>query len=305
MTHLFWSIYILCHVSSIVTASSPPNSYPTPSPILDCASNNIDRSLNVSNWNDWQQIVYPSSAETDTFVILNDITKCYAMNPCIAMKGVAGINGGSDAIYVEQTLNVSDYTHMQIGLEVATFSLDVVAEYAFFETLCDSQTLTNIQFHQGIVPFQNYSNCFDFNVKDCDEFALRIGGFLSGSMDKIYLTAVSLHFETMTPTDNPTKTPTANPTSLSPTDAPTLLPTNSPSMAPSANPTQLCFHCVFVYMIDDGPLHVDFHHIIHQFHQQNHHCRQQIILQSIQRLIQHMTQPHIQQTIQRCSLAKL
>merc|ERR1719461_862378 len=120
------------------------------------------------------------------------------------MKGVAGINGGSDAIYVEQTLSVSDYTNMKIGLEVATFSFDVMAEYAFFETLCDSQTLSNIQFHQGVGPLQNYSNCFDFDVQNCDEFALRIGGFLSGNMDRMYVTAVTLQFQTMEPTENPT-----------------------------------------------------------------------------------------------------
>ena len=241
---------------------------PTPSPI-DCVSR-TDESLNVSALSEWNANVFPNTAEVDTFTVVNSSNECYAANPCIAIQGITG-NGEKDEALIEQTLDVSAFINIRIGLEAATFSFDTVEEYAFFESLCDSNDPQRTRFHAGVTELKRYSGCFDFNVESCDTFTLRVGGVLGGTKDKIYVTQVILQFT-----------------------VPTSYPTSIPTTFPSSYPTQLCV-CFMSHHKKTSFRQTDTHQTIHHGIQQNHLPRQH----KNQPLNQYVIRPVILHQIQR------
>ena len=231
----------------------PPTIQPTPSPI-DCLSR-TDDSLNVSALSEWNAIVFPNTAEADTFTVVNSSNECYATNPCIAIQGITG-NGEKDEVFIEQTLDVSAFINIRIGLEAATFSFDTVEEYAFFESLCDSNEAQRTRFHAGVTELKRYSGCFDFNVESCHTFTLRVGGVLGGTKDKIYVTQVILQFT-----------------------APTSSPMSIPTTFPSSYSTQLCMFLHEPSQKKTSFRQTDTHQTIHHGIQQNHLPRQHKIQQ--------------------------
>eukprot|EP01084_Bolivina_argentea_P303564 524130_1 len=229
------------------TTTNSPTHAATPAPIYCISSTNIDQTLNTSVLTGWNQIVDSQGGEiarSDTFFERDNIDNCYATNPCIRLRGNPDTSGSSD-FYIEKTLDVSSYMSVTIGAEINTHSLDGGGEpeFGFIDTVCDSNSRIRTEFNHQIAEYKHYSGCLTVNVAQCSNVALRIGGFLSGAGDEIFVTQLILQYQTASPTDNPTPAPTIQPTPAptdNPTPAPTVNPTYDPTSMPTPAPTE-CF----------------------------------------------------------------
>ncbi len=200
-----------------------PSVNPTPAPTV-CVSS-VDQTLNVNSFVGWDKfVVGPEIAEPNKTFAIETHERCYHTNPCIKLQGMP--SSGSSAVYIERALDVSNYVFVTVGLEINAWSLDVVEEFGFVETVCDSDPPQTVEFHHGnnsdpASYAKHYSECLQLSVAGCDSLTLRIGGHFSGGGDDIYITQILLEYQTGSPSHYQTMNPSQIPTSY-PTPAPTI-----------------------------------------------------------------------------------
>jgi len=157
-----------------------PTGVPTMEPTMDeCTIGNV-QTLNVGSLADW-------TVESTGGEIVVD-------NGEIKMTGQT--NGGNvqKKLYVEQVFDASGWTSVKIGIDATTDSLDNANEKAFVETDCDGN-VDIVEFNAGIDASTAYSNCIDVAINNCASLTLRVGGYLSGGGDIVYIQSLSLrHF---------------------------------------------------------------------------------------------------------------
>eukprot|EP01084_Bolivina_argentea_P265512 450083_1 len=141
-------------------------------------------------------------------------------------------------VYIEKILDVSAWDTLSIHVNAKAYGLEG-SETGFVEFFCDSQTPLRTIFPADI----DYSQCFTITTDLCTYLTLRIGGWLSGYGDHIYITRVAIDTYTYNPTiatTHPSELPTYTPSlypSTSPSKTPTLPPTRYPSTSPTKYPT--------------------------------------------------------------------
>eukprot|EP01083_Nonionella_stella_P170212 578767_1 len=212
----------------------------TPSPTV-CLTT-VREVFDVSSYTEWSKYSSPEKRESETFTLGTDKGYCYDANPCIKIIGINPSNGGASLsdIYIERTLDTSSWSDVTLHLEATTRQLEN-SEMGFIDTVCDSNTAVRTGFNAGVDVDTHYSGCIYVNVASCGALTIRIGGYLSGTVDYVYVTYVGIDYTvTLAPSSAPTNQPSGAP-SIAPTNAPsaapTLNPTTTPSNAPSTNPT--------------------------------------------------------------------
>eukprot|EP01084_Bolivina_argentea_P285646 489878_1 len=83
-------------------------------------------------------------------------------------------------------MNVSVWDIITIHINTKTASVDS-SENGFVELFCDSQTP-----QRTIYTDISYYGCFTLNTDQCTNLTLRIGGYISGTADHIYVTKVAI-----------------------------------------------------------------------------------------------------------------
>eukprot|EP01083_Nonionella_stella_P248847 861102_1 len=241
-----------------ISCVSSPTQQPTPgptsnSPTSECLSTTpqIISTTSLDPWSGYSSAEIPVLGET--FTVIDDATYCYAINPCIKIIGIRD-NDASD-VYIEQTLDVLNWNDVTLHVEVTTNTFDT-REVGFVETICDTDSPDRTEFNSGLSSATDWSGCLSVDVSSCGTLTIRIGGYLSGRGDEVYLTYLAIEYitsptssvsiaPTKTPSDLPTKSPSADPTKspsvhpvVPPTENPSESPTKSPTMFPTAFPTE-------------------------------------------------------------------
>eukprot|EP01084_Bolivina_argentea_P262020 442994_1 len=210
----------------------PTTANPTPAP-TDCVLN-INEELDTTTLNSWTVNSTSGTFASTSFVVINDSSNCYATNPCI---NIIGDGTGVRDMYIEKTLDSSGWNDLTINVEVKTVSLDANSnEYGFVELICGADTPQRTEFNHD-ANSKHYSGCVYTDTTQCDTIKLRVGGYISGTKDYIYVTQILLQYSTSSPSLDPTQSPTNIP-STTPTNIPSMNPTHLPSIEPSVNPTQ-------------------------------------------------------------------
>eukprot|EP01083_Nonionella_stella_P135023 410728_1 len=184
----------------------------TPSPTV-CLTT-VREVFDVSSYTEWSKYSSPETFEGGTFILGTDNGYCYDTNPCIKIIGINPSNGGASLsdIYIERTLDTSSWSDVTLHLEATTRQLEN-SEMGFIDTVCDSNTAVRTGFNAGVDVDTHYSGCIYVNVASCGALTIRIGGYLSGTADHVYVTYVGIDYTvTSAPTASPTPSPTASPT---------------------------------------------------------------------------------------------
>ena len=122
---------------------------------------------------------------------------------------------GKSNIYVEQTLDSSQWSDISVNMDAATDNLNN-NEYGIFETECDGNILQTTQFNYAVKDATNYTQCFALNDTLCSSLTIRVGGYLGGAGDSVFVSKIDIHFVTAAPTFSPTFSPSQ------PTKSPTI-----------------------------------------------------------------------------------
>eukprot|EP00483_Globobulimina_turgida_P003447 UN03453 len=172
---------------------------PTPAPTL-CWIAGPSTELDVGTLNDWTSDTANPSVGPETIVdgetitISDDPARCYATNPCIRIVGIGDWQDASD-IWIEQTLDTSIWTEVKLNTEASTYSLDLGGgnpDFGFIETQCDAANATRSTFHVGAGAVNtHYSGCATIDTTACNSLTIRVGGYLSGTGDHVFLTQLS------------------------------------------------------------------------------------------------------------------
>eukprot|EP01084_Bolivina_argentea_P262019 442993_1 len=211
-----------------VPSKAPTTANPTPAP-TDCVSN-VNEELDTTTFTGWTTNTSTGNILPYMFKVINYTDRCYAINPCIKIVGNSDERDPCDT-YIERILDSSGWNDLTIHIEVSTDSLDGNNnEYGFVEIICDTNTAQRTEFNHAVWSPKHYSGCFYVYTSQCDTITLRIGGWISGTGDEIYVTQILLQYSTSAPSVNPTQ---------SPTNIPTINPSQLPSIQPSLNPTEM------------------------------------------------------------------
>ena len=82
---------------------------------------------------------------------------------------------GKSKIYVEQTLDSSQWSDISVNIDTTTNKLND-REYGIFETECDGNILKTTQFNYAVNDATNYAECFALNDTLCNLLTIRVGG---------------------------------------------------------------------------------------------------------------------------------
>eukprot|EP01084_Bolivina_argentea_P112977 201448_1 len=201
-----------------------------------CLTSPNIKSFNVASLSNWTQIAINETIVNDTTFTVVDDPNCFNRNPCIKISGIDPFTS-ANVIYIEQIFNTARLSDISMHIEAFSFSMDNNQESGFVETVCNNDIPQRTTFNHKKTKW--YFGCYTVNTTTCNIITIRIGGYLSGQDDSIYITQMQYKF-TKTPTTSPTELPTNNPTvipTVNPTINPTTQPTFLPTFYPSNNPT--------------------------------------------------------------------
>eukprot|EP01084_Bolivina_argentea_P311315 538867_1 len=169
-----------------------PTDNPTASPTICFLG--IGQLLNTSSLIGWNKIMTPEIPKNNTFEIKNGTDTCYAISPCILIRGKG--NSVFSDVYIEKILNVSIYSDIIINTEIATLLFNHILEFGFIETICDANTPQRIEFNHGPLQSKHYSGCLHLLIHECNLLTVRFGGQLNGEWDFIFITKIEIQFIT-------------------------------------------------------------------------------------------------------------
>eukprot|EP01083_Nonionella_stella_P221627 791616_1 len=191
----------------------------------------------ITTFNGWEQMTthtYDPSEFTPFEIMTNKPSKCHAPTPCIQLSGT---DTASD-VWIQRHISTSGWRNMMLMYDLHTKSMEVAApDHAWVAAACDGGD--EIRQTMPIVTQGNFTGALDLSSEICNVLTIKIGCYVNGWFDFLWVQSVRIQYATSSPTTFPTTHPTVHPTSstANPTAAPSTSPSNAPSNTPSASPT--------------------------------------------------------------------
>eukprot|EP01083_Nonionella_stella_P157971 513453_1 len=192
--------------------------------------NGLEVTYDITTFNGWELLTtlpYNASAVTP-FKIITDSGKCHAATPCIQVTGAEGLYD----VWIQRDVLAEGWSNMMLMYDLHTMSLDIETdEHAFVAAICDGGG--EIRYRTpSVSDMANFTGALDLSSQICNVLTIRIGGYMNGGWDFVWIQSVKIEYATSSPTLSPTAYPTNGPSTY-PSGPPSVSPSRSPSRNPS------------------------------------------------------------------------